>query len=97
MNSCFMKDFEMLAKQWETAILSPEDTLLIVGGDSAMPLGNNCKCNGNDCDCLSPNNCNCGSAANNCHCDSNALGGNNCKCGSVVSGENKCINFCKLP
>lgn len=53
-----MTKFEMLAKQWEDSILTPDEALLIVGGNSDGGAANNCRCNGN--------NCSCGGRANNC-------------------------------
>lgn len=67
-----MKDFELLAQQWEDAILTTEDTLLIVGGDSVCGMnGNNCQCNGNNCICYG--------GTDNCNCNSQSTG-NNCQC-----------------
>lgn len=57
-----------LVEKLEVEILSTEDSLLI-GGSGISPLaGNNCKCDGDNCNCtLRPNNCTCG-GSNNCAC-----------------------------
>lgn len=67
-----VKDFETLSKQWEYAILSPEDTLLIEGGSIDSILGNNCQCDSNNCICYG--------GSDNCSCNSEAKTGNNCQC-----------------
>lgn len=75
-----MTKFEMLAKQWEDSILTPDEALLIVGGNSDGGAANNCRCNGN--------NCSCGGRANNCNCETSSTRGNNCMCGeNLDTGE----------
>lgn len=81
-----MKDFEILAKQWEDAILSQEDTVLIVGGKCTNPehASDNCMCNSDNCECgCRANNCNCtiprsSTVTDNCKCGGNC----NSHCGS---------------
>lgn len=80
-----MKDFEILAQQWEDAILTTEDTLLIVGGDSI------CGTNGNNCQCNS-NNCSCYGGSDNCNCIKSLSTGNNCRCIRKQTGETDPFN-----
>lgn len=72
-----MNNFDMLAREWEGAILSSGESLLIIGGDSGTVATNNCQCRGNNCNCGVANNCDCGDSTT----------GNNCKCGGVIGSE----------
>ncbi len=59
--------FDILVKELECQLLNDEEQLLLLAGTGngiSLLGGNNCSCNGNNCQC-----------ADNCSCN-----GNNCQC-----------------
>lgn len=64
-----MKELSLLSSlvgKIELEILSTEESALIGGTSGPIVQGNNCKCNGNNCNCYTGNNCKCN--GNNCDC-----------------------------
>lgn len=65
-----MKDLVLLSKlveKIELEILTTEESALIGGSADSVLEGNNCKCNGDNCNCIiEPNNCMCN--GDNCSC-----------------------------
>ena len=76
-----MTKFDSFVQELENQLLTNEEQVLLLAGQGSeqglyvIPPGNNCKCNGNNCDCGTGNNCQC-NGLNNCTC----YGGNNCNC-----------------
>lgn len=72
-------NFDSLVQELENQLLTNEEQIILLAGQGSgqglyvIPPANNCTCDGNNCNCGTGNNCQCG--LDNCLCY-----GNNCSC-----------------